>query len=412
MGTKVCIIGAGPAGLMAAIFAAGANTETTVVEANTTAGRKLLRTGGGRCNLTHCDSIDDFIRALGSGMRFIRYCLHEFSPQAVMKFFADKGLETRIERDGCVFPASDRASDVRDVLLAEARRLGVRFLYDRRAESVSKGSDGFFEVRTVRETVRAEKVIVATGGVSWPETGSAGSGYVFARELGHTIIEPRGALLPLLTSERWVSELAGTALEKVRISTRAGKSKITVGGAMLFTQDGIGGPAALDLSRLIADYLPSYERPIEIAVDMVVDLDQRAVEKSVVQACAENPKKTPTNILSGFVPRRVAAVLCRQLNTDGNLTCGQLKKDERKRLVVLLKALPLSVRNSRPITEAMVTRGGVSTEEINAKTMESKICPGLFFAGEVINVDGPCGGYNLQICWSTGGLAGRSAACG
>ena len=407
METDVFIVGAGPAGLTAAIFAAQKGAQTTVVEVNTTAGRKLLRTGGGRCNLTHCDNVNDVIAAYGPGGRFLRYCLYEFSPQAVMQFFAERGLETKVEKEGYVFPVSDRAADVRDTLLAEAKRLGVRFLYDQAVERVSKSGRRFFEVQTVRQTVNASRVIIATGGVSWPDTGSTGAGYRFARELGHTIIEPRGALLPLLTGERWVAGLAGTALENVKISTTLGKKKTTVMGAMLFTHDGIGGPAPLDLSRLIADFLP--KTAIQISVDMVVGGGEQALEERILRLCAANPRKTMTNILSRFVPRCLAAALCGRLDIGETQPC-QLSKQKRKNLVGVLKALPLTITGARPIIEGMVTQGGVSSRQIEPKTMESTICPGIFFAGEVIDVDGPCGGYNLQICWSTGALAGSSAA--
>ncbi len=408
METKVCIVGGGPAGLMAAVFAAQKAAQTTVVEANTTAGRKLLRTGGGRCNLTHCDNVKDLIAAYGPCGRFLGYCLHEFPPQAVMRFFAGRGLETKIDKAGCVFPMSDRAGDVRDALLAEAKKLGVRFLYDLAVERVSKSSRPFFEIGTVRQTVHAARVIIATGGVSWPDTGSTGAGYRFARELGHTIIEPRGALLPLLTSERWVGDLAGTALENVKISTIIGKKRTTVTGPMLFTQDGIGGPAPLDLSRLIADFLPASKTPIQIFIDMAVGLREDVLEKDILEHCAEYPRKTVTSILSRLVPRRLAAVLCGRFDID-DAQSSQLSKQKRRNVVGALKALPLTISGTRPISEAMVTHGGVSTREIEPKTMQSTICAGLFFAGEVIDADGPCGGYNLQICWSTGVLAGRSA---
>lgn len=407
MDTDVCIVGAGPAGLMAAVFAAQKGARTTVVEANTTAGRKLLRTGGGRCNLTHCDTAKEVITAYGTCGRFLRHCLHEFPPQAVMQFFADRGLETEVEKDGCVFPVGGRAADVRDVLLAEAKSLSVRFVYDRTVERICRSSEAFFEVRMSGQTVRAARVIVATGGVSRPDTGSTGAGYRLAGELGHTIIEPRAALVPLLTAERWVADLAGTALESVKIFATLGRKKITLTGPMLFTQDGIGGPAPLNLSRLIADSLS--ESVIDISIDMVVWCAEQDLDERIVHLCKKNPKKTMTNVLSRFVPRRLAGVLCGQLDITEMQPC-QLSRDKRRRLVGALKTLQLTITGARAITEAMVTHGGVSTRQIEPKTMQSTICPGLFFAGEIVDVDGPCGGYNLQICWSTGALAGRSAA--
>jgi len=231
----------------------------------------------------------------------------------------------------------------------------------------------------------------------------------FARQLGHTIIEPGGALLPLLTGETWPGDLAGTALENVKISTTAGKKKTTVTGSMLFTEDGIGGPAPLDLSRLIADFPPASKTPIQIFIDMAVGLREDVLEKTILELCVEYPRKTVTNIISRFVPRRLAGALCGRFDI-GDAQCSQLSKQKRRNLVGALKAVPLTITGARSITEAMVTHGGVSTRQVEPRTMQSTIRPGLFFAGEVIDADGPCGGYNLQICWSTGALAGRSAA--
>jgi len=410
MKTSVCIIGAGPAGLMAAVHSAKSKADTTVIEANTTAGRKLLITGGGRCNLTHTGGPEDFVRAFGVGGRFLKHCLYEFSPQDVRDFFADSGLETIEDQTGCVFPVTQRAGDVRGLLLREAQTSVVRLLYDRRVERIEKGAEDF-SVHCGRDIVQAKRVIIATGGLSWPQTGSTGDGYEFARLLGHTIVETRPTLVPLVTSETWCGTLAGTALDSVKISCRINSRKIRVSGAMLFTQDGIGGPAALDLSRFITDYLPNEDKPIDIAVDLLPCISETELHQQLLEKLNQYPKKKVQSIVTEFVPRRLAAVLCNQLVIEG--LCGnQLRKEQRRRLVKTLKHLPLSIKTARPISEATLTRGGVRTDRINPKTMESKICPGLFFVGEVIDVDGPCGGYNLQICWSTGALAGSSAAKG
>lgn len=407
MRTKVCVIGAGPAGLMAAIFSAEAGSSTTVIEANTSAGRKLLLTGAGRCNITHQAEPAELVREFGAKGRFLSFCLYQYPPQYVQDFFAGLGLRLKIEKDGCVFPVSDRAGDVRDVLVERAKRLGVRFLYGRRVSGIVKEEGGFI-VRTAKEPVYAEKLIVATGGLSWPKTGSTGDGYRFARETGHTIVEPKASLVPLVTRQDWPKQLAGTAVEDVRVLARINKKKITTAGAIIFTEDGIGGPAVLNMSRYLTDYLPAGRTPIGISLDLAPQVIEVELETQITKLMAANPKKKVVNVLAEFVPKRLSAELCRQAGCGDELAAGQLKKDVRKKLVRFLKALPISVVSTRPIDEATVTHGGVSVTEIEPKTMESKICPGLFFAGEVIDADGPCGGYNLQICWSTGALAGQS----
>ena len=409
MRTKICIIGAGPAGLMAAIYSAGSRAETVLLESGDTAGNKLLLTGGGRCNFTHVATIEELVKAFGSKGRFLRHGFYQFPPESVQQFFQKNGLKSKVEDNGCVFPVTDRADDIRDILLTEAKKLGVRFLFSTKVVSVSKHGEHFV-VSSTRREILAEKVIIGTGGISYPETGSTGDGYKFAQNFGHTIIEPWPSLVPLVTLESWPNELAGISLDNVKISAAIGKKKVITTGAMLFTHDGIGGPAVLELSRFVTDFLPSKKNPIKITIDLVAVSSEAELEKMILKQVSEHPKKTIVNILGEIVPRRISQVLCKQFDLAAKLYANQLSKDLRRKLLQHLKSLSLSIVCTRPIAEAMVTRGGVSTAEIEPKTMESKICPGLFFAGEVIDVDGPCGGYNLQMCWSTGALAGLSAA--
>lgn len=409
MKTRVCIIGAGPAGLFAAIHSAAAGAETTVVEANTAPGRKLLVTGGGRCNLTHCDSMDQLIKAFGSKGRFLSHSFYEFPPEKVINFFAERGLRTRVEADGCAFPVTDRATDVRDIIVAEVGKLGVDFVYDARVRQITP-ADSSFAVESEREQIRAEKLVIATGGASWPQTGSKGDGYDLAKQLGHNIIPIRPSLVPLATVETWPAELAGTSLDNVTISARLGSRKLKLSGPMLFTQDGIGGPTVLNLSASLADLLPAEAEPLAVSLDLVPETSEGDLQKQFVDLLTANPKRQVANILTAFVSRRLAFSLCRQIDCHDDTLACQFNKHKRRDLVHLLKALPLSIRNTRPIAEATITRGGVDTTQIDRLTMASKLQPGLFFAGEVIDVDGPCGGYNLQICWSTGALAGRFAA--
>jgi len=396
---------------MAAIFAAEAGARTTVIEANTNPGRKLLLTGAGRCNLTHQVEPREFVRAFGTKGRFLSYALYQFPPQEVLNFFARLGLRTKLEKDGCVFSATDRAGDVRDTLVDRARKLGVTFIYGRRVGGITKEA-GAFVVFASTERIGAEKLIVATGGLSWPKTGCTGDGYRFARQFGHTIVEPRASLVPLVTCETWPGQLAGTAVENVKISAHLKDKKVSASGAMVFTDVGIGGPAVLDMSRYLTDYLPAGGAPVAIMLDLAPHVEQYRLETQVTECIGANPKKKVPNVLAEFVPKRLSVILCRQAGCDNELEAGRLRKDMRKELIRMIKALPLSIVRTMPIAEATVTRGGVSVTEVEPKTMESKICPGLFFAGEVLDVDGPCGGYNLQACWSTAALAGSSSAQG
>ncbi|MDD5459617.1 MAG: NAD(P)/FAD-dependent oxidoreductase [Phycisphaerae bacterium] len=407
--TDVCIIGAGPAGLFAAITAAESGAKPVVVEKNTTACRKLMYTGGKRCNFTHTGSVDDFIKAYDTFGRFLRPALHEFSADDLRNYFAKQGLAAKVEKDGCVFPVTDRASDVVRILTSHARRLGINFLYDKEVQAIEKDGDNF-EVNTGAARIDTAAVIIAAGGMTWPFTGSTGDGYKFAASLGHSIIEPKASLVPLVTAEKWPGTISGVSVPNVVIRTKLGKRKICVCGALIFTGEGIGGFAAFDLSRFITDFLPDYENPVKIVIDLLPEFDVNDLENQIISLCSEHPKKELAGVLAEFLPRSLMLNLCQQINPSQTVLAGSLTKETRKQIVKLLKELPLSIVATRPIADATVTRGGVSTSEIDPKTMESKLCKGLFFAGEVINADGPCGGFNLQIAFSTGYLAGKKAA--
>ena len=404
MKTDVCVIGAGPAGLMSAIFAAQAGTQVVVIEKNATAGQKLLLTGGGRCNITHTGTVDDFVRAYGKQGRFLRHCLHEFSPDATRDFFGQIRIATKVDEAGCVFPVSESAGNVQYALLSQCKKVGVQFVFGRGVEGIKKhGAE--FVISAGKEVLTAHKVIIATGGASYPATGSTGDGYKLAKSLGHTIIEPKPALVPLITSEKWCAELAGISRDNVTISTMIDKKKVSVSGAMIFTYDGISGPAVLDLSRLLADFFPA-EKPIGIFIDVIPAMNEAELEKYLMGQLSQYSKKIIANVLFELVPKKLGGLICDQAGIT-DTTASQLKKEQRRKVIQLLKKLPVSIEATAPIEDATITRGGVSTAEIDPKTMQSKICPGLFFAGEIIDVDGPCGGYNLQIAWSTGALAGK-----
>jgi predicted Rossmann fold flavoprotein len=261
MKTDIVVIGAGPAGLFAAITAARYGAKTLVIEKNSSAGRKLLRTGRTRCNITHAGSVPDFIKAYGPFGRFLRGALYEFSPDNLRKYLAENNLRTKVENNGCVFPITDRATDVLRVLLDDAKKEDVRFLYGRNVTSIQKQDDNFL-IRVRNRNIIARSIVIAAGGLTWPKTGSTGDGYKFAKALGHNIISLKPALTTLITKQSWPAKITGIGIPNVTLSTKIKDKKIKTKGPLMFTSDGIGGPAVFDLSRLITDYLPNKSRPI------------------------------------------------------------------------------------------------------------------------------------------------------
>ena len=391
---------------MASLKAAKSGARVAVFEKNSTAARKLLCTGNGRCNVTHVGEVDDLIKAYGRSGRFLRHSLYEFSSADVCDFFAANGLELKVEKEGCVFPLTDRASDVKRILVDLTRRGGVEFVYGRKVNSIEKHADVFY-VETDKVRIECRSVVIATGGMSWPKTGSTGDGYEFARKMGHNITTPRAALVPLITEEKWVTNLQGNGVKDVKITTVAGEERCSAFGDMMFTDDGIGGPVVFDLSRLITEKLA--EGPIDIKLDFAASHSHEELNHLLIAKCSEHPKKEIAGVLVDTVTRPLGIALCGLLDPEQKIRAGQLSKEMRKEMVRLLKELPLTVMATRSLSEAVITKGGVATDQVEQKTMESKLCKGLYFAGEILDVDGPCGGYNLQIAWSTGLLAGRCA---
>ncbi|HPS54262.1 MAG TPA: NAD(P)/FAD-dependent oxidoreductase [Sedimentisphaerales bacterium] len=407
MSGAVGIIGAGAAGLMAAVFAAQVGAEVVVIESNTSAGRKLLKTGGGRCNLTNFTKTAELLKAYRPYDKFLRYSLYEFSPEDVIQFFNTRNINTCVEPNGSVFPASNRANDILDVLTRECQKLKVKFLYDKKVSDILKVEDGFI-VKAANKEITFRSIIIATGGASWSVTGSTGDGYRLAENLGHKVVTPRASLVPLVTSEKWVKYLAGVALDNIRISANIENKKVSAAGALVFTSTGIGGPAVLNFSRMVVDRLISGALPISI--DILPEYNFEQLFDVIKKSCEENSKKDITTVISFLLPRSVACEIYNITDADQNLKAGQLSRNLCHKICSLIKALPVTIIAARSLQEATITRGGVDTSEIDDKTMQSKLVKGLFFAGEVIDADGPCGGYNLQIAWSTGALAGKSAA--
>jgi predicted Rossmann fold flavoprotein len=402
--TDICIIGAGPAGMFAAITAAQNGKKVALFEANTSAGRKLLVTGGGRCNLTHTGKPDEIIRDFAPFERFVRHCIYEFPPTRLVDFFKDRGLDSAPDEDNCVFPVTNSASDVNNILLAELQKNDVQIYYGKKVQTITREND-LFVIPCEKFSVSAKSLIIATGGVSWPQTGSTGDGYKFASALGHKIVEPIAALVSLITAEKFCAELAGLGLPKVAISCKINNKKISSTGAMLFTHHGIGGPAVFDFSRNVAGISG---KNYKISIDFMPEIKAEDLDKKLTELFAETPKRNVEQVMSIFFSKALASIICQQSKVLKTPVC-QINKQLRKNLVDNLKNFPLTIVSTQEIERATVTRGGVDTAEIDSKTMQSKIVKGLFFAGEVMNVDGPCGGYNLQFAFSSGFIAGKNA---
>lgn len=404
---SICVIGAGPAGLIAAIEAQQ-NASVTILERGSSAGNKLLLTGGGRCNLTHMGAIEDFIKACRPYGNSLKPAFFAFSPQELSNFFQERHLETITEPNGCIFPRFGRASDVLRILLQEAGGKGVRLVTGDRVRRIEKREDRFV-VQTESRSESYGSVIVATGGVSWPQTGSSGDGYLFAQQFGHTVTSPIGILCPIVCKEDWPGALQGTSLEQAAITVKSGGKPVVCKGAAVFTEDGIGGPAAFDVTRVSAP-LVRQQLPVGAHLDFCPQVSASQLETELIKACAEHPKKETSSIMNAYLPRRVCELLLKMANVKPGACGGQLRREERRHLLEFVKQMPLTIVGHAPIEKATVTGGGISVKEIDSRTMQSRLCEGLFFAGEIIDADGPCGGYNLQIAFSTGALAGRSAA--
>lgn len=399
----LCIVGGGPAGFTAGIFAANSGKRVIMLEKRSKPGRKLLLTGGGHCNILHWHTPQEFLDKCKPYDRFLRHSIFSFSPEQTFNYFQENGLPLQKLASGRVLPVSEKASDVLELLVRLYKDAGGRIIPMRSVSNVSK-RDGKFIAESGDIVVSSDKIIIATGGASYPETGSDGSMFEVCRGLGHSIVKPRASLVAVHTKESFGS-VAGVSVEEARVGFKDGKKRYNFDGPVVFTDTGIGGPAVLNLSREI---LPLLEKGnVDIWFDLVPNIDEQAFKKVIDDSIAKNPRKLSPQIINDFMPRSLAVLLCSMVGCEDKIATN-LTRSERNRICELVKNHPLTVIANRSLSHAAATRGGVCNKEIDPKTMESKIVPGLFFAGEVMDVDGPCGGYNLQIAWSTGKLAGQS----
>lgn len=406
----IAVIGGGPAGMMAAGRAAELGRSVVLLEKNRQLGVKLLITGKGRCNITR-DEPDPQQLAEGYGKkgRFLLPALRAFGVQDVVEFFESRGVKTKVERGKRVFPASDKARDVRDALAAYLRQAGVEVRLNTRVTGLAADGELITGIDTARGRVVARRYILSSGGCSYPGTGSTGEGFDWLRDLGHNITPLEPALVPIIVKEEWVKEAQGLSLKNVRISLcQHGQRKDQRFGEALITHFGLSGPIVLDISKKVGELLPQGE--VKLYVDLKPSLSFDRLDERVQRDFAKYRNKTFKNSLTDLLPRSLIAPVIRLTGINPDKQVNSVTREERHRLVNLLKGLEFTVSGLMGFEQAIITRGGVDLKEVDPRTMRSRLFRNLFLAGEILDLDGPTGGYNLQLCWSTGFLAGQSAA--
>lgn len=401
------VIGGGPAGMMAAGRAGERGKRVVLLEKKDCMGRKLLMCASGRCNVTNSAPLDVFIKAYGNCGHFLRTALETFDNQKLRAFLLSYGVETVEENKGRVFPESQKADSVLNALEAYMRDHRVKIQTNTTVLQLNIEHNRFFRVETNHGAFFGKKVLIATGGLSYPSTGSTGDGYAWASQVGHTIHTPYPAIIAFETEETWVKSVQGTPLKNVRITAyQKGKKIAEQFGEALFTHYGISGPSILDISKRLVECLTN--GPIQMRVDFKYTHAYEELDKILINQIKRHGGKAMKSCMTFFVPEKLSPILLNLSNIDPQKKASQITTPERKKIVKQLKELQLTLVRHRPIEEAIVTAGGVSMDEVDAKTMESRVVKGLYFAGEVLDIDGPTGGFNLQAAFSTGYLAGSS----
>ncbi len=408
MSKKVIVIGAGAAGLLAAGFAGKSGAEVLVLEKNPQPGKKLNITGKGRCNVTNNCGFSELLENIPQNPRFMYSAFSAFSPQDMMQLLEDLGVRLKTERGFRVFPESDNAREVTDALVRFARQNGA-MIKQETVCGILTANGAVAAVKTERGEYPCDAVIVATGGVSYPLTGSTGDGYRFAEACGHTIRQPQGSLVPLVGESELCKSAQGLTLKNVTLTARneKGDALFSELGEMLFTHFGLSGPLVLSASAHMRDF---EKEKYHVLIDLKPGLTHEKLEERILRDIEEKKNKDIHNLLRGLLPSGIIPIVLRKSGIDGSVKANSLTREMRRVLRDTLKALRIDIDGKRPMSEAIITSGGVNVREINPKTMESKITRGLFFAGEVIDVDAYTGGFNLQIAWSTAFSAGTYSA--
>ena len=406
---QIIVVGAGAAGMMAAISAARAGVSVLLIEPNEKVGRKLYITGKGRCNVTNACGAEELLASIPRNGKFLFSALSRFSPQDVMAFFESLGVPLKVERGNRVFPQSDRSSDIIDALFFEMRRLGVVLMQDKVTALLTEDNRVTgVETEKNGKINGCKAVILATGGASYPRTGSTGDGYVLSRSVGHEVTPIRGSLVPLESDDRNCAKLQGLSLRNVTLKVTGRKNKVVYKeqGEMLFTHFGLSGPMILSASAHM-----NFDKDSYVAhIDLKPALDEQKLDARLLRDFEERANQDFGNALGGLVPRSMIPVMISRTGIPSDTKVHDIRKEQRRVLLETLKDFRISITGPRPVSEAIVTNGGVKVKEVDPKTMESKLIEGLYFAGELLDVDAYTGGFNLQIAWATGHAAGEAAA--
>lgn len=414
---KVLIIGGGPSGMIAAISSSqDKNNEVILFEKMNMLGKKLLITGKGRCNITSSIDIHEFIQNITGNGKFMYSAFENFTNDDIIKLLNKNGVKTKVERGNRVFPASDKSIDVRNALERELKTRNVKIKLNTKVKSILADDNKAVGIELEGgEKVYADKIILATGGKSYPLTGSTGDGYIMAKKLGHTIITPKGSLVPLTSKDNDVKSLQGLSLRNVKIILKdieKNKKIYEDFGEMLFTHFGVSGPTILSSSAHLLRYKNSEELmkndKIKLFIDLKPALTNEQLDLRIRRDFEENKNKQFKNSLDKLLPKKMIEVIIKRSKINEEKKINEITKEERRNLVELLKNFEVNINGFRPIEEAIVTAGGINVKEIDPKTMESKLVRNLYFAGEIIDVDAYTGGFNLQIAYSTGYVAGKS----
>jgi predicted Rossmann fold flavoprotein len=404
---KVIVVGGGASGMMAAIKAAQSGKEVLLIERNEKLGKKIFITGKGRCNVTSNKEIEDIIKNIPGNGNFMYSALYTFSNFDLMKLIEAKGVKLKVERGDRVFPESDKSSDIIKCFERYLSENKVEVLLKTRVIEILTEGNKILGVKTDNNrTYNCDSLILATGGKSYSATGSSGDGYNFARELGHSIIELKPSLVPLIAKEEWVPSLMGLSLKNVELSVKKNKKTVYSDfGEMLFTHFGISGPIVLSASRKIVDLLDR-DKEVEVTIDLKPALDFEELDRRILRDFEKCINKQFKNSLNELLPQKLIAVIVDLSGINPDKAVNVISREERQRLVKLIKTFTVTVNGARSVEEAIITRGGVNIKEVDPSTMESKLIKGLFIVGEVLDVDGVTGGFNLQIAFSTGFSAG------
>lgn len=406
MSQKIVVIGGGAAGMMAAITAAEHGASVTLLEPNERLGKKLNITGKGRCNVTNNAGSTELMAHVVRNPRFLYSAFSRFDGRDAMAFFEGIGVPVKTERGNRVFPVSDRSFDVSGALERRMHALRVNWTHDR-AESLLLMENTVSGVVGAKGKYPADAVILATGGVSYPATGSTGDGYRIAKTVGHTLVPPAGSLVPLVSPDPCCQAMQGLALKNVRVTVYGGKKKVFEEfGEMLFTHFGLSGPVILSASTVMRDFAQGYT----VEIDLKPALDDKKLEARLLRDMEEKKNQTFKSLVAGLVPHSMVPVVVARTGVDGDTPVNSVTRENRKALEDVLRRFTVEVTGVRPVAEAIVTSGGIKISEVNPKTMESKIVKGLYFAGEILDTDACTGGFNLQIAWATGRAAGEAAA--